>query len=208
LIAISFAVAALAMAVMPLSYSLGILIITPLSILLTTVLTGSGWLIAVSRAENILVGVAIAALVSYLLYPTWLRTSVPGVVANAIGAIGRYLAAVRPARTAGEEDRELHEARSEAETAVASLRATAGQLGLERGSGTLALVLGDASAAAARLLDTIIALKQVLDRTGPEQRASAAAGGPQPVMLSFALEQVTEANASLRHVLGRLPAEA
>ncbi len=53
MIAISFAVAALAMAIMPLSYSLGILIITPLSILLTTALTGSGWLIAVSRAENI-----------------------------------------------------------------------------------------------------------------------------------------------------------
>ena len=251
LIGISFAVAALAMAVIPLSYSLGILIITPLSILLTTVLTGSGWLIAVSRAENILIGVAIAAVVSYLLYPTWLRTSVPGVVAHAIDTIGRYLATVRPDPGARAEEQARHDTRSEAETAVASLRATAGQLGLEPGSGTLALVLGEASDAAARLLDTIIALTQVLDRTGPEQQASAAAiighasdalsrmsaaiagpepptrsaadagiryrpgsesaqeaREPQPVLLRFALEQLTDATASFRRVVGRLPAPA
>jgi hypothetical protein len=186
----------------------------------------------VSRAENILIGVAIAAVVSYVLYPTWLRTSVPGVVAHAVDAI-------------------------------------AGQLGLEPGSGSLALVLGEAGAAAARLLDTIIALKQVLDRTGPDQQASAAAAvighasdvlsrmsaaiagpepptraaadapvgqqrnpadapataaegtprgpgsapaqearGPQPVLLLFALEQLTDAIATFRGVLGRLPASA
>jgi len=73
LIALSFAAAALAMAVMPLSYSLGMLIITPLSILLTVVLTGSGWLVAVSRAENILIGVAIAVAASCLLFPVYAR---------------------------------------------------------------------------------------------------------------------------------------
>jgi uncharacterized membrane protein YccC len=171
LIAISFAVAALAMAVMPLSYSLGILIITPLSILLTTVLTGSGWLIAVSRAENILIGVVIAVLASRLLFPTWLRTSVPGLVAGTIDAIGRYLALVqRSGREAGAEAQLTHEARSAAETAVASLRAAAGQLGLEPGSGAVAIA-GDASTAATRVLDAIITLQLTLDQTGPGQPA-------------------------------------
>jgi uncharacterized membrane protein YccC len=171
LIVISFAVAALAMAVMPLSYSLGILIITPLSILLTTVLTGSGWLIAVSRVENILIGVAIAVLASGLLFPTWLRTSVPGLVTRAIDAIGSYLALVRrPARAAGAEAQLTHEARSAAEIAVASLRAAAGQLGLEPGSGAAAVV-GDVSAAATQVLDVIITLQVMLDQTGPGQPA-------------------------------------
>jgi uncharacterized membrane protein YccC len=95
---------ALAMAIMPLSYSLGILIITPLSILLSTVLTGSGWLIAVSRAENVLIGVAIAIVAGYLLFPTWLRTSVPGLVTDAVNAIGRYLAMLRTAREAAADE--------------------------------------------------------------------------------------------------------
>jgi uncharacterized membrane protein YccC len=178
LIVLSFAVAALAMAVMPLSYSLGILVITPLSILLTTVLTGSGWLIAVSRAENILIGVAIAAVASYLLFPTWLGTSVPGLVATTIDAIGRYLALLRPpARAAGAEDDLLHRARSDAETAVASLRATAGQLGLEPSSRALAIA-GDVSTAAGRVLDAIITLKQALDQAGPDQSA----GGTMAVL--------------------------
>jgi uncharacterized membrane protein YccC len=262
LIALSFAAAALAMAVMPLSYSLGMLVITPLSILLTAVLTGSGWLIAVSRVENILIGVAIAVVVSYLLFPAWLRTSVPGLVAGTIDAIGRYLALLRePARA---RDDLLHRARSEAETAVASLRVTAGQLGLEPGSSALAIA-GDVSAAAGRVLDSIITLKQVLDQTGPEQSAgpaiaiigeasdalsrmrAAVAGqeppAPVPVLasnrhpqsradglttgaamtqvaaadessrcarvrpplLSAALDQLTEAIASLRRVLGGFP---
>jgi uncharacterized membrane protein YccC len=175
LIALSFAVAALAMAVMPLSYSLGMLIITPLSVLLTTVLTGSGWLIAMSRVENIMIGVAVAVVTSCLLFPTWLRTSVPGLVANAIDAIGRCLALVRqPARAVDAAAQLRHEARSAAETAVASLRATIGQLGLEPGSGTVVLV-GEVSAAAGRVLDTIIALQVVLDRAEPGQPTGVAA---------------------------------
>ncbi len=210
LIAISFAVAALAMAFMPLSYSLGILIITPLSILLTAVLTGSGWLIAVSRIENILIGVAIAVVVSCLLFPTWLRTSVPGLVTGTIDAIRRYLAMVRLPREpeAGNkraEGKALHEARSDAETAVASLRATAGQLGLEPGSGALARGLGDASAAAGEVLDAIIALKQVLDRDGTGRESSRES---QPVMLGYVVAELTDAVASLGRVLGGLSSGA
>jgi uncharacterized membrane protein YccC len=211
LIAISLAVAALAMAIMPLSYSLGILIITPLSILLTTVLTGSGWLIAASWAENILIGVAIAIVAGYLLFPTWLRTSVPGLVTDAVNAIGRCLAMLRTARDAaaeevGAEDTALHQARSDAETAVASLRATAGQLGLEPGSGALALVLGDASAAAAQVLDAIVALEQVPDRSGPASETPREGWEPRSVSLLSAVGQLTDAITSLRRALGRLSA--
>jgi len=138
------------------------------------VLTGSGWLIAVSRVENILIGVAIAALASCLLFPTWLRTSMPGLVASAIKAIGRYLALVREVRGAGAQARLLHEARSDAETAVASLRAAAGQLGLEPGSGAVAMA-GDVSAAAARVLDVIIALQVMLHQPGSGQSAGVTA---------------------------------
>jgi hypothetical protein len=80
---------------------------------------------------------------------------------------------------------------------VASLRATAGQLGLEPGSGPLASALGEASAAAARLLDTVIALNQVLEQAGSPQEAR----GPQPVLPRFALEQLADAAASLRRAL-------
>jgi uncharacterized membrane protein YccC len=176
LIALSFIVATVAMAFMPLSYSLGMLVITPLSILLTAVLTGGGWLIAVSRVENILIGVAIAVVVGCLCFPAWLRASAPGLLASAMDRVGRYLDLVRqPPRAAGAPDERVHRARSDAETAVASLRATADQLSLEPGSGRWAAVLGDASVAAARLLDAIIMLRQALDRAGPEQPAGATA---------------------------------
>lgn len=128
LIAASFVVAAAAMAVMPQSYSLGMLVITPLSILLTAVLTGSGWLIAVSRVENILIGVAIAAVVSYLLFPTWLRTSVPGLVASTIGAVERYLALLRQPGWAGLPRRSPRQRQPEPEQ-LASRRRAPGRRG-------------------------------------------------------------------------------
>ena len=90
-------------------------------------------------------------------------------MADTIDAIGRYLALVRQ-RAGAAEARLAHQARSEAETAVASLRATIGQLGLEPGSGTVVIV-GEVSAAAARVLDTIIALPVMLDLAGPGQPA-------------------------------------
>jgi Fusaric acid resistance protein-like len=67
LLIIAAATAAVAMAVMPVSYGLGILTITPLSILLTAVLSGGGWGIAVSRIADVVVGVAIAIAIGSLV---------------------------------------------------------------------------------------------------------------------------------------------
>jgi hypothetical protein len=89
---------------------------------------------------------------------------------------------------------------------VASLRATAGRLGLEPGSGALAPVLGEASVAAAQVLDAIIALEQVPDRDGSDSEIPCKAREPRPVPLSPAVGHLTDAIANLRRALRRLSA--
>ena len=75
-----------AMAVRPLSYSLFILLLTPVVILLLNVTGRGGWEIGVVRAADSLAGGALALFGSYLLFPSWEKQQVARQLRTSINA--------------------------------------------------------------------------------------------------------------------------
>lgn len=61
----------------PLSYSLFIMLLTPVIILLFSVTGMGNWEIGVQRIADVLIGVALALVGSYVLFPSWERNHLP-----------------------------------------------------------------------------------------------------------------------------------
>ena len=89
-----------AIAVRPLSYSLFILLLTPVVVLLLNVTGKGGWEIGLVRAVDSLAGGALALLGSYLLFPSWEKFQVGKQLRTTVNANLAYFQAVAGIYTA------------------------------------------------------------------------------------------------------------
>jgi uncharacterized membrane protein YccC len=180
---IAFACVAAAMAIMARSYAWGILIVTPLSILITALLGRAGWSVAAFRVVDITIGAAIAIVVGYLLWPGSARTALAAALRAALEAQQRYLRSVSAAlRGEPRLPADIHRHRSDAETRTAALAATVGQLGAEPGRRR-----PDTAAA-----DTVRHLERILDATVSLDEHLGAEGRPLPEAAELA-DQLVDA---------------
>jgi uncharacterized membrane protein YccC len=76
------------------NYRIGIIFFTMFIVLLVDLGTPGDWQLAALRILNTVIGGTIALAASYLLWPTWQRTLVPGQIADAVAANRAYLGGV------------------------------------------------------------------------------------------------------------------
>ena len=127
-------------------YWLAVVFLTPLILLLLTLLTGRPWVEIVERIGDTLLGAALALLAVYTLWPSWEHRQLPDLLAAALEADRRYLAALVEATGRGTEAGwPLAGLRVQAELATSNLRAALDRMlaepSLFRGTGRRAIAL-------------------------------------------------------------------
>lgn len=94
----------MAIAVRPLSYSLFIMLLTPVIILLLNVMGRGGWEIGIIRVVDSIAGGMLALLGIYLLFPRWEKQQISGQLKRALDANLAYFEAVIAVYTKAEPD--------------------------------------------------------------------------------------------------------
>jgi uncharacterized membrane protein YccC len=179
-----------AMSIMARSYAWGILVITPLSILLTSLFGPAGWSVVATRIADVTIGVAIAVAVGFVVLPGWVQTRVGPAVDGALRSQRDYLHLLSaPLRGEQRDEPAVHGARSRAESQVAAVGVVVNQLRDEPVRHQTAL------SAALQLVDD---LRTVLDASVAldEHVRAVASPLPEAAALVFQLEQ------SLEHSVG------
>jgi uncharacterized membrane protein YccC len=118
-----------AMSIMARSYAWGILVITPLSILLTSLFGPAGWSVVATRIADVAIGVAIAVVVGFVVLPGWVEARIGPAVDGALRAERDYLHALSaPLRGERRDEPAVHGARSRLESQVAAVAVVVNQL--------------------------------------------------------------------------------
>lgn len=105
-------------------YWIAVAFLTPLIIMLLSLLVGHPWIEIIERIGNTLAGAAVALVAGYLLWPSWEYRRLPDQLADAIAANRRYLTALLAATVHGlQPDWPLAGLRSQVELATSNARA-------------------------------------------------------------------------------------